>query len=173
MANTYTLISSNTLSSTAATVTLSSIPNTYTDLVLQVSARGNSANPNANILFTFNNDTASNYSSLSARGDGPSTVDLYTISGTVTTNFDRVPADSSTANVFGTGELYIVSYGASRTKAMTTFFSTEINDSTGFTIGQSAHSWSNSAAISSITMELGSGSFVSGSTFYLYGIKNT
>ena len=43
MATTYTLITSQTLASSAASVTFSSIPSTYTDLVLRVSARTDNA----------------------------------------------------------------------------------------------------------------------------------
>jgi hypothetical protein len=38
MANTYTLIASNTLGASAASVTFSAIPSTYTDLVVRYSA---------------------------------------------------------------------------------------------------------------------------------------
>ena len=53
-ANTYTLISSNVLGSSAASVTFSSIPATYTDLVLRVSARTDADDTS---LITFNGTT--------------------------------------------------------------------------------------------------------------------
>ena len=60
-ANTYTLISSNVLASSAATVTFSSIPATYTDLVLRVSARNNDGVP-----FTYVGGTGNSIEVLSA-----------------------------------------------------------------------------------------------------------
>ena len=70
MANTYTLISSNTLTSSAASVTFSSIPATYTDLVLRISARSDRVSTTDRLRLTFNSDTATNYSNITLVGDG-------------------------------------------------------------------------------------------------------
>ena len=52
---TYTLISSNVLTTAAASVTFSSIPATFTDLVLRMSAQADGAsNAFDNITLTFN-----------------------------------------------------------------------------------------------------------------------
>ena len=59
---TYNLISSNVLTTAKASVTFSSIPATYTDLVLRVSARDSSDTPISTLTMTFNSDTATNYS---------------------------------------------------------------------------------------------------------------
>jgi len=70
MPNTYTLISSNVLSSTAASVTFSSIPATFTDLVLRASIRGNGTQtPDVGVL-NINSNGASNFSSTYLRGTG-------------------------------------------------------------------------------------------------------
>jgi len=60
---TYTLIASNTLGSGTATVTFSSIPGTYTDLILVcgLPATG-TANNSDGLRFQLNSDTGSNYS---------------------------------------------------------------------------------------------------------------
>lgn len=71
MANTYTLISSNTLTSSAASVTFSSIPATYTDLVLRISSRTDAAGATATVAAQFNGDTTSaNYSETNLNSDG-------------------------------------------------------------------------------------------------------
>ena len=60
MANTYTLIASQTVGSGGASaINFGSIPNTYTDLLVKVSARMSSANGSAGITF---NGTNTNYS---------------------------------------------------------------------------------------------------------------
>jgi len=68
---TYTLINSNTLGSAASSVTFSSIPSTYTDLVLVVSNITNASSTNS-VFLRFNSDTATNYSSTFLEGNGTS-----------------------------------------------------------------------------------------------------
>ena len=63
MANTYTLISSNVLGSSAASITFSAIPATYTDLVVRVTSRvDRSINGAHNCFLTVNGSTSSDYS---------------------------------------------------------------------------------------------------------------
>jgi hypothetical protein len=66
--NTYEAIATQTLGSAAASVTFSSIPGTYTDLVLVVA--GTLTTGTENIVMQFNGDTGSNYSVTSLLGDG-------------------------------------------------------------------------------------------------------
>ena len=56
MATTYNLISSNVLSSSAASVTFSSIPAIYTDLVLRCSTRGTGFSNT--VLYYFNGNSS-------------------------------------------------------------------------------------------------------------------
>jgi hypothetical protein len=67
--NTYEAISTTTISSTTATITLSSIPGTYTDLVLVVTAKSSNA---ADIWIRVNSDSGSNYQYAVLTGDGSS-----------------------------------------------------------------------------------------------------
>jgi hypothetical protein len=66
--NTYTKIASSTLSSTATTVTFSSIAATYTDLVLICNPIPISSG--YDMYITFNNDATTNYSRTYMLGDG-------------------------------------------------------------------------------------------------------
>jgi len=59
---TYTLINSSTLTSATANVTFSSIPATYTDLLLIINAQSVQATTYDNVIIQFNADTGSNYS---------------------------------------------------------------------------------------------------------------
>jgi len=68
MPATYEPIATNTLSSAAATVTFSSIPSTYTDLVLIM--QGKSALSTDDVQLYFNSDTGSNYSLTTLIGTG-------------------------------------------------------------------------------------------------------
>ena len=173
MANTYTLISSNTLSSSAASVTFSSIPSTYTDLVLRVSARTDESAVKTTMKVNINNDTTSgNYSSTT----------LYTQNGTTVTSIRNNTATylypyyadgaTATSNTFNSFELYIPSYTASQKKPLSASIAREDN-TTAVDLGVVANLWQGTAAVSSLQLDANGTNFVSGSSFYLYGIKNS
>jgi hypothetical protein len=172
MANTYTLISSNVLSSSAASVTFSSIPATYTDLVLRISTRITRADYEGRILMSYNSSSTSDYSETWVR-EQASVAD----SGRYTSQTGHLQiwssASTATASTFGSGEIYIPNYAGATNKPMSAFTVSE-NNSTNSTIAADAGLRSNTAAITSITMAPSDASnFVSGSSFYLYGIKNS
>ena len=162
MANTYTLIASNTLGSSAASVTFSAIPQTYTDLVLRVSARSSTTN-NAQVSF---NGVTTNRSYTMLRGEstvGNERGASMPIIGLTTSDF--------TANTFNSYELYFPSYTAANFKPLSSIGTEENNSSSNFENRIAAALWSDTSAITSITIN--GGDFVSGSSFYLYGIKNS
>ena len=170
MPSTYTLISSNVLTSSAASVTFSAIPSTYTDLVLRMSARTNKAAVWEQVQLRINGTTA-NKSARWLVGNGGSA------SSVAYTNFiGSIPAANATANTFGSTEIYIPAYLSSTNKPLSTFNVAENNSSTaGDTeIDAIAGLWSDTTSISSLEINTGSAnSFISGSSFYLYGIKNS
>lgn len=175
MANTYTLIASNTLSSSAASVTFSSIPNTYTDLVLRFSARASGSGSLAGLAIKFNGSTTSIYSNTnllaySASGTSDRTTNAASIPAT-----DNITDGGGTANTFSNNELYIPSYTASQNKPTSLSSVVEKNTVTNFEwlVYTGAGLYRDTAAISSIALTTNAGSFVSGSSFFLYGIKNS
>jgi hypothetical protein len=170
MPNTYTLIASNTLSSSAASVTFSSIPGTYTDLVLKVSARDSADTPVSALSIRFNSDTATNYSLTRLDGDGSAASSGRTSNSTAIGQALIEPS-TYTANTFGSFELYIPSYTASQNKP-SGFFGVSETNATAAEIRAAAFLWRNTAAISTIAMTAPN-NFVSGSSFFLYGIKNS
>jgi len=76
---TYTPLATVTLGSTAASVTFSSIPATYRDLILIITAQ-RTGSP-VNVGMRFNGDSGSNYSSVFMTGTGSSAIS-GTVSGT-------------------------------------------------------------------------------------------
>lgn len=177
MASAYTLISSNVLSSSAGTVTFSSIPATYTDLVLKVNARGSDTGNYLSVQLRFNGDTATNYSRTAIYGYSPggSFGSARGSSLSATTAMMSSNADSATANTFGNAEFYIPSYLVAQNKPLSSFGVAESNTGQGF-MDATAHLWRNSAAVTSITISPGFGSaynWLTGSSFYLYGISNS
>lgn len=169
MATTYTLISSNTLSSSQASVTFSSIPSTYTDLVLKMSVRGTYSGTTTTANLTVNSIT-SGYSQTHLQGNGSSASSSQDVSQAkwYTYSFN---ADTSTANTFSNIEIYIPSYTASQYKPASQFIAPEQNGTTAY-ISVDALLLSNTAAISSITFDPAFGDIASGSSFWLYGIRN-
>ena len=164
---TYTLISSVTVGSGgAANIEFTSIPATYTDLVLKISSRGTSANASAGYYYdvTFNNTSANRtgryLSKLNANPD----------SGIFTSWGLSTPSDF-TASTFSSGELYIPNYTSANYKSSSLDSANENNSSTQ-RMTMSAGLWSDTAAITSIKLVQGGGNFAQYSTAYLYGISN-
>lgn len=73
MATTYEPISTQTLSSSQSSVTFSSIPQTYTDLVLVMWTKPYTSSEGS-IKLNYNSDTGSNYSNTQLTGDRTSTI---------------------------------------------------------------------------------------------------
>jgi hypothetical protein len=171
MAATYTLISSNVLSSSAATVSFTSIPADYTDLVAKWSVRDDNSGPN-DLYIRLNNDSSSIYSRVLVMGDGSAPDSKINTAGSWIFGQRAVVGTAYTSNTFGTGELYIPSYTVSQNRQMSLDYTTENNATAAVRVAQASLYRSNTA-ISQITFSTaGVGSFVSGSSFYLYGISN-
>lgn len=170
MPSTYTLISSNVLSSSAASVTFSAIPSTYTDLMVRFSARLDRAVTDSTIQITTN-VSGSVYSGIRLRGNG-STVSGAAQSGAASWEQNTINAATSQSNTFSSGELYIPSYLAATNKPASYFQVTEDNAGTAYILAI-ANLLSSTTAISSLSFGGYGFNFVSGSSFYLYGIKNS
>ena len=169
MANpTMTLIASNTVGSGGvASVTFSSIPSTYTDLLIKISARDLYPDVTPDILVTFNS-SGSGYSNIWLQGNG-SSASSSSYSGA----FIDILSDGSTAttNTFSNIEMYIPNYTGSNYKSVSVNDVLE-NNATASYMRLLAGLWSNTAAITSISFAAAT-SFAQYSTFNLYGIKNS
>jgi hypothetical protein len=170
MATTYTLISSNVLSSSAASVTFSSIPATYTDLVLRFSSRDTGAGTISDVWLRFNSSSSS-YSYTVLYGTG-SSAGSFRGSAAAQSLLNYGDGSGATANTFSSGEVYIPNYAGSANKVHSVIHAQEDN-ATAARINAGANLWSNSSAITELTiLPESSRSFVAGSSFYLYGISN-
>jgi hypothetical protein len=163
MANTYELIEAKTLGSSAASVTFSAIPGTYTDLKVVLSTR-NSASTSGNFSnYLFNSTTPTG---RIVYGNGASAASDSSQYAHIDTG------NNATANTFANSELYIPNYASANNKSFSVDGVSENNAATGFNV-LSAGIASTTAAITSLTFSPQSGSFVQYCTFYLYGIKNS
>jgi hypothetical protein len=174
MATTYTLISSNTVGSGgAATITFSSIPQTYTDLVVKASVRTDRALENDEISVRLNGNTSSIYSYRSLAGNGSSASNSTETNTTRFRNLNNIPGATATSNTFGNTEFYIPNYASASFKSIS-FNSSGENNATSSYIDMAAGLFGSTSAVTSIEMFPRIGpNFVQYSTFYLYGISNT
>ena len=173
MANTYTLISSNVLSSSAASVTFSAIPSTYTDLVLRASVRGDGTGYQSPFRLKINADTGTNYSRTRLYGIGSSAV-----TNRATDEADNIDTaffnqSTSTSNTFSNIEVYVPNYLSTVAKPISGNGALENDSTTDWIRSVHAVLYRGTSAITSLEFFTNSGSFVSGSSFYLYGIKNS
>jgi hypothetical protein len=161
---TYDNIATQTLSSAVKSITFSSIPATYTDL--KVVFVGTIQSSSDYVEITFNGNT-SGYSWCRLSGDGASAT-----SSRVTSNTKWVPnfplAGSTTIPMLITTDIF--SYAGSTFKTGLMETSADTNGS-GLTI-RSVGLWQNTAAITSIKLEVQTNNFNAGCTATLYGINN-
>lgn len=169
---TYTLISSNTLSTTATSITFSSIPSTYTDLVIRWSARYNNANLDSTMQ--FNGDTGANYGRTELTSTGGTASSSVSSSATNLLQSGTTVRSAGTANAFSNTEVYISNYLSSVKKTSGSYQVAEDNSSAAYyaQITIDANLWQGTSAITSIVIDGYGSSFISGSSFYLYGISN-
>lgn len=173
MALTYVAIATVTVGSGgASSIDFNSIPGTYTDLLVYISARS-SLNTQAGVKIQFNSNSSAVYDirNITANGSAPN-------SGTATNQtfgFDvslTNPANY-TANTFSNGYIYVPNYASSNNKSFSVDTTAE-NNATLSDCALEAGIWRNTAAITSVNLsDLGGGNFVQYSRATLYGIKNS
>lgn len=150
----------------APTISFSSIPSTYTDLVLITSLRKSASSANV-VLMQFNS-SSSNFTQRYIDGNGSTTTSASNTSGWA----GLIIGTDYTANTFANNSVYITNYAGSTSKSYSVDQVTENNATTSY-VGLVAGLWSNSAAINSITLTpADSSNFVQYSTAYLYGVSN-
>jgi hypothetical protein len=157
MAATYTPIASITLGAAAASVTFNSIPQTYTDLVI-VSQAKLTTNTRA-VIMRFNNDTGSNYSLTRVYGDG------------ATAYSDRFTGQDGIDVAFISPSNWNISRHNIQNYSNSTTYKTTLgrwDDSAAYSVLMSGL-WRSTSAITSMSLTVAD-TFVSGSTFDLYGI---
>ena len=171
MPSTYTLISSNVLSSSAASVTFSAIPSTYTDLVVRISSRSSAGSVQRIMNIEFNADSTTKYSDTLLTGDG-STATSTRESAVSIALIGYMPASTATANTFGSAEIYIPNYNSTSSKPLSSATVSETNATAAY-IRNAAALYTGTSGITSLRITPSSGTMDIGSSFYLYGIKNS
>jgi len=162
MTATYEKIATNTLGTTTASVTFSSISGSYTDLVLIFN--GGVDTSNGGLRMELNSDTGSNYSQTSLAGDGTSAASSRNSNVTQA----RISSDFGMVN-----NLNYNSITSLNNYSNSTTYKTWLSRNNLASAGTEAvvGLWRNTAAITSIKLMPSANSFASGCTFTLYGIK--
>jgi hypothetical protein len=171
MANTFTKIQTVTVGSGgAASIEFTSIPQTYTDLKIVLSARSSGENE---YYITFNSNTA-NYASKYMYGNGSSAFSGSNPFGTSFAFVGSVNKSTTTASVFNNAEIYIPNYTSANYKSFSAETAQENNATEAYN-WLTAGLWSNTSAITSIQIDLQNApsNFTEYSTFTLYGIKSS
>jgi hypothetical protein len=163
---TYTPLATVTLGSAANSVTFSSIPATYRDLILVI--RGSSSS-NSYVSARFNSDTGTNYGYVSMIGANTA----YSNSST----HDRIylSDNEQKANALYLIQMSVMDYSATdkhktaltRTNSQTAILTGPVETPAVYA---SAHRWANTAAITSVAVNNLTGNFNSSTTFNLYGV---
>jgi hypothetical protein len=168
--STYTPIYAQTLSSAVVSVTLSSIPSTYTDLVLIMQAK--STGTYGSLRVTVNSDAGANYSHTALGGSGTA-AGSSRASGQNWFDFCRTSGISSDG--FGLYTVNFMNYSNATTYKTVLDRTSVQNTGSGDGTEIVAGVWRSTAAINSITLATPGGAtfgnFAVGSTFTLYGIK--
>jgi hypothetical protein len=169
MANTYVQIGSTVTvgSGGAATIDFTSIPSTYTDLLLKLSLRDTSAAVATQGEIRFNSDASTIYSNKRLRGNG-TTATSYTGSSNNNIPLGLVPSALSTANTFCNAEIYIPNYAGSNNKSVSVDFVGENNATEAYS-QLTAGLYATATAITSISII--NLTLPQYSTATLYGIK--
>lgn len=176
MPNTFELIASSTVGSGgAASIDFTSIPSTYTDLVVYLSGRSTGTNGNGQgFMYMTLNGSTSNFTSRRLVQDGTS------VSSDSAGRFAGfIPNNAATASTFGTLVLYLPNYTSNNFKSYSIDQGMENNSSTNYLQGLGAGLYSSTSAITAI----GFGSIIDSngspynfaqySTAYLYGVKSS
>jgi len=170
---TYKLIASTTLSGTATTITFSSIPSTYTDLILVASVKTNqlSDSDGAYAMLSFNgtstSDTGSRFSYTSASASSYTAASGYSAPNWV------LGWGGGSEGGWSCTTYHLYNYATTPEKAIRCDSwqeaGTQFNCRNGITGGF----YNNSSTISSVTLNSVLGSYIAGSSMYLYGISKT
>jgi hypothetical protein len=168
----YVLLSEQILASPASTVSFPSIPSTYRNLRLVVTARCSASQTDDGIYLQFNGDTTGNYSRQYSQVAGTTYSAGQTLNSSIGFVLGDIACATSLSNAPGVSIIDIPDYSG------TVFLKTGVSTSGGVTSGGSSSNlrvftstalWNNTAAVSSMVVGVYGGSnFVTGSVFDLY-----
>jgi len=145
----------------AATIDFTSIPGTYTDLMLVLSARATSTTATITVAL---NGSSTSFTSIYLNG----AAGFAPTSATGTTLVGYASTSSHTASTFGNLSIFIPNYAGSANKTFSVDSVQENNGAASVNTTIFTNLWSNTAAITQVTLSLPN--FAQYSSASLYGI---
>lgn len=153
----------------AASMSFSSIPQTFTDLLVLVSGRHNTTGSD-NVIAQLNSNTSGyTFRYLGSSGTGVQQYSQANLGFSSGMPFGNIGGTSYTANTMNNISLYLPNYTGSATKIGVGEGGFENNSNVGY-LSLTGSTSPVTAAITSITIKPAFTSFVENSTAYLYGI---
>ena len=163
------LIAKNELGSATSTVTFSSVPGTYTDLYIVITARSSNGNmPGGSsdfIKMALNSTAISSVRYLYGTGSATGSATSPSVIGYLTDN-------NTTSNTFASIEIYIPNYAGTTAKSVSATSVTE-NNATAASMAAWAGLYSSvTSAVTSVEFTTNNAAnFATGSSFFLYAIS--
>jgi len=171
MTVTYENIATTTLGSNQATVSFTSINGSFTDLVLVIN--GGTSDGNEGAQFRVGNgsaDSGSNYSMTNLAGNG-STVSSARVSNQTAGRFNQTTSFGATNSLTSNIIVHFMNYSNTTTNK-TVISRTNVTSGSFPGTETMVNLWRSTSAINVIELrQSGSGQYLSGTTFTLYGIK--
>ncbi len=167
--NTYEAIATQTLGSNTTTVTFSSIPSTYTDLVIVLNGKNGSAT-NTDITIQFNSDTGNNYSFTYLYGNG-TTVGTGRVTNYPDGRLGYYTTPGTTDGYMGI--IQIMNYSNTTTNKTMITRSSSLSSNTTYPGTETiVNLWRSTSAITTVAINSPTSTFATGSTFNLFGIAS-
>lgn len=152
----------------AASISFTSIPNTYTHLQIRLLARSTAANVAGGVTLQFNGDTTgSNYYSHYIQADGSSVAAGPNANASI--HYD-IAGVNATASVFGAMIFDVLDYSNTNKNKTSRVLGGIDNNGSG-RMNLTSGLWRSTSAITSIALAPFSGSFAQHTTAALYGIR--
>jgi hypothetical protein len=165
-------IATTVLTSTANTITFSSIPSNYKHLQLRMVSKTTDASSSGYLIMRFNSDSAANYSYHYLAGNGSSAVSAAaqnsTFAGLIFMNGNDIGSNAFSPNI-----LEILDYADTNKFKTTRLLGGRANAGSGANqVHLESANWRSTSAITSINLLFGDGTNLSiGSRFTLYGMR--
>jgi hypothetical protein len=169
----YDLLETQVLTSTAASVTFSSLSTyaaDYQHLQIRGAARIDLGQPFGSVSLRLNLDTGNNYAKHELGGNGSSVFSSANTSVSSMIDLIQTPGASNDANAFGALVLDVLDpFSTSKYSTVRCLSGRAVSSNPR--VGLSSGVWMNTASLTDITLVGQGGSLVTGSRFSLYGIK--
>jgi hypothetical protein len=166
MPNTITPIASVTVgASGTGSFEFTSIPQTYTDLIIKMSTRSTYTGGTANTIQISLNGSTASFTGKSIDGEASTAT-----SGSAARSIGATPSATATASTFSNGEIYFPNYTSSNNKSFSYEVAGENNATTGVYTILGSGLFSNVAAITSISISTNVNNWAQDTTATLYGV---